>query len=344
MEIAVASSKANEIIELVKVPDLKKIKDDEVLVKTLFCSLCHSDLHVALDFKAEKNYKISVGHETVAQVVEVGKDVTNVKVGDAVAFPAGLHNACGKCKNCLKGEEVFCDNAEFVMSETKSGTMQDYSIEKGSFCTVVPKNIDLAKACVITCAGLTVYKALKVADVQENDYLAIYGIGGLGQVAIEYAKNVFKAKVIAIGSNLESLKIAKDKGADFIINWKSENVDERIKEITNNKGFDQVLFTSSSAQLLENSIKNLAKLGKITVVGLDRADFNVNIADLVLNGKQILGSLVGTRQDLVEALDAFEKGLVNPEINIEPIAKAPEYFKLMNQGKLFKRIVFKYDN
>jgi len=77
---------------------------------------------------------------------------------------------------------------------------------------------------------------------------------------------------------------------------------------------------------------------------LDRADFNVNIADLVLNGKQILGSLVGTRQDLVEALDAFEKGLVNPEINIEPIAKAPEYFKLMNQGKLFKRIVFKYDN
>jgi len=77
---------------------------------------------------------------------------------------------------------------------------------------------------------------------------------------------------------------------------------------------------------------------------LDRADFNVNIADLVLNGKQILGSLVGTRQDLVEALDAFEKGLVNPEISIEPIAKAPEYFKLMNQGKLFKRIVFKYDN
>jgi len=77
---------------------------------------------------------------------------------------------------------------------------------------------------------------------------------------------------------------------------------------------------------------------------LDRADFNVNIADLVLNGKQILGSLVGTTQDLVEALDAFEKGLVNPEISIEPIAKAPEYFKLMNQGKLFKRIVFKYDN
>ncbi len=343
MEIAVASSKANEVIDLIKVPDIKKIKEDEVLVKTLFCSLCHSDLHVALDFKEQKNYDISVGHETIAKIIQVGKNVTNVKIGDVVAFPAGLHNACGKCKNCLKGEEVFCDYAEFGMTSMKPGTMQDYSIEKGAFCTIVPKNINLAKACVITCAGLTVYKALKVANVQENDYLAIYGIGGLGQIAIEYAKNVFKAKVIAIGSNLDSLKIAKDKGADFIINWKSENVDERVKEITSNKGFDQVLFTSSSAQLLENSIQNLGKLGKIAVVGLDRADFNVNIADLVLNGKQILGSLVGTRQDLVEALVAFEKGLVNPEISIEPIAKAPEYFKLMNEGKLYKRIVFKYE-
>ena len=342
MEIAVASSKANEVIDLKKVPDIKEIKTDEVLVKTLFCSLCHSDLHWALDLKEQKNYEVSIGHETIAKVVKVGENVTNVKVDDIVAFPAGLHNACGKCKNCLKGEEVFCDNAEFGMTPMKPGTMQDYSVEKGAFCTIVPKNIDLAKACVITCAGLTVYKALKVANVQANDYLAIYGIGGLGQVAIEYAKNVFKAKVIAIGSNLDSLKIAKDKGADFIINWKSENVDQRVKEITNNKGFDQVLFTSSSAQLLENAIQNLSKLGKITVIGLDRTTFNVNISDLVMNGKQILGSLVGTRQDLIEAFAAFEKGLVNPEISIEPIAKAPQYFKLMNEGKLFKRIVFKY--
>ncbi|AGR40736.1 zinc-binding dehydrogenase [Spiroplasma taiwanense] len=282
-----------------------------------------------------------MGHESVGEIIKLGNEVTNLKIGDIVAFPAGLHNACGKCYFCINEEEVFCENATFTSSRGY-GTMQDECIEKASFCVKVPDGVNLAQACVITCAGLTVYKGLKIAQPKQGDFVAIYCIGGLGNIAIEYAKNIFKTKVIAIGSNKKSLEIAKEKGADYIINWKEENVDYAIKKITNN-GVAVALVTSSTSDQFEMAYRNLKSVGKLIAIGLPKAKLEIDIIDLVLTAKQIIGTLVGTRKDLEESLDYFSKGLINPDLVVEPLIKAPEYFKLMEENKLHTRIVFDFN-
>lgn len=259
-----------------------------------------------------------------------------------MANAAGLHNACGKCKFCLAKEEVFCDEVRFgpVQSE---GTMQKYTVEKSDFCIKLPDNINLPKASVVTCAGLTVYKALKIAHIKPGEWVAIYGIGGLDNMAIEYAKNVFQAQVIAVGSNKDSLAIAKTKGADAIINWKEQDLAIEISKITNGRGVDVALQTSSSIKLFQQSYDTLGKMGRLSVVGLPSSgSLQIPIYDLVMGGKQVLGSLIGPRQDLIEALDYLAQGKVNPELEVVSIDEAEKYFKLMSQGRLPKRIVFEF--
>lgn len=344
MKAVLISEDTNKIVELKDIPEPKIFGDDEVVVEITYCSLCHSDLSLANGDWGTREIGESVGHENVGHIVKVGKNVTNVKIGDNVAFAAGLHNACGKCKFCLAGEEVFCDEVRFgpVQSE---GTMQKYTVEKGAFCTKLPDNIDLPKASVVTCAGVTVYKALKIAHIRLGEWVAIYGIGGLGNMAIEYAKNVFQAKVIAVGSNKDSLAIAKVKGADAIINWKEQDLATEISKITDGKGVDVALQTSSSIKLFQQSYDTLGKMGRLSIVGLPSSGaLQVPIYDLIMNGKQVLGSLIGTRQDLIEAIGYLAEGKVNPELEVVSIDEAEKYFKLMSEGKLFKRIVFDFQD
>ncbi|ATZ20717.1 zinc-binding dehydrogenase [Mesoplasma coleopterae] len=341
MKALLISDDREKIVEYKDIEDIQELPlaPGEVLTKVLFSSLCHSDLHVAENGN-QSNFGLSVGHESIHKIIRVGDHVTNLEVGDYVAFPAGLHDACGTCKFCLKGEEVFCENAVFTTSPKRGGTMQEYTIESADFCTKVSANVDLGKACIITCAGITVYKGLKIANLKPGEFVAIYGIGGLGNVAIEYAKNVFNAKVIAVGSNPESLKIAKSKGADYVINWKETNLVEEINKITDNQGVDVALVTSSTATLYKQLFNTVSRLGRIIPIGISNETIEMGLPDLVLNGKQILGSLIGTRKDLEESLQALYDGKVNPEFEYKPLSHAPKYFKLMQEFKLHKRIVF----
>ncbi|QGS51465.1 alcohol dehydrogenase catalytic domain-containing protein [Spiroplasma tabanidicola] len=338
MRAVFGSKKPGKVAELREVEKPTVIKDDEVLVKTLYCSLCHSDLSLAKGDWGEVSDS-SVGHESLGEVVQVGANVKDLKVGDYVAGPAGLRGACQKCKYCLRGEEVFCDEVVFT-GQRGYGTMQDYTVEKAAYSIKVPKDTDLAAACIITCAGITVYKGFKLANPIKGDTVAIFGIGGLGNVAIEYAKNVFGLKVIAVGSNEKSLEIAKQKGADLIINWKQDDVDKKIKDFTNGVGLDLAMVTSSTLPQFELAYRNLGKLGKLCSIGLPAGKLETDILDITLGQKMVYGSLVGTRQDLREALEALYEKKVNPDFEVKSINEAEKYFELMDQNKLHTRIVF----
>ncbi|AOG60838.1 alcohol dehydrogenase, propanol-preferring [Spiroplasma helicoides] len=338
MRAVFSSDKPGKVVELINVEKPTKIGDDEVLVKTLYCSLCHSDLSSAKGEWGSKVYR-SVGHESVGEVVEVGAKVSDLKVGDYVAGPAGLRGACGECKYCKRGEEVFCDEVIFTGARGY-GTMQDYTVEKAKFSIKLPKDVNLPQACIITCAGITVYKGFKLANPIAGDTVAIFGIGGLGNVAIEYAKNVFGMKVIAVGSNEGSLQIAKEKGADLVINWKTQDVDKMIQDFTNNQGLDLAMVTSSTLPQFEMAYRNLGKIGKLCSIGLPVGKLPVDILDVTLGQKTVYGSLIGTRQDLIESLQALYDKKVNPDLRVEPIEKAEEFFELMDQNKLHQRIVF----
>ncbi|ASP28654.1 alcohol dehydrogenase, propanol-preferring [Spiroplasma corruscae] len=341
MRAIFGSKDKNKLVELKNVEVPTNISEDEVLVKTLYCSLCHSDLS-AVNGEWGEVRETSVGHESIAEVVRVGTSVKNLNVGDFVVGPAGLRGACQECKYCLRGEEVFCDEVVFTSSRGY-GTMQDYTVEKAEFSIKVPKDTDLASACIITCAGVTVYKGLKLAKPIKGDYVAIFGIGGLGNIAIEYAKNVFGLKVIAVGSNEKSLDIAKSKGADLIINWKKEDVDKVIKEFTNGKGLDLAMVTSSTLDQFDLAYRNLGKLGKLCSIGLPNGSINTNIIDITLGQKMVYGSLVGTREDLIEALDALYQKKVVPDFEVVSINEFEKYFKLMDENKLHTRVVFDFN-
>ncbi|AKU79998.1 zinc-binding dehydrogenase [Spiroplasma turonicum] len=338
MRAIIVSDNKEEIVKLVEQEEPKNLKNGEVLVQTTLCSLCHSDLHMAQN---PLNIGVSIGHESIGKVLKVGEGVNKLKVGDLVGFPAGLHGACGSCYYCKNNDEVFCEQAEYT-TERGYGTMQDLSIEREDYCIKLPDNIDLGAACIATCAGITVYKGFKSSKIKEGSIVAIFGIGGLGNVAVEYAKNFYKAKVIAIGSNKDSLEIAKNKGADYVINWKEENFKEKLYSISP-RGVDVSLVTSSTSEQFKMAYETLSPTGQLIAIGLPPENLEINIPDLVIGGKQIIGSLIGNRNDLKECFDHLVKKIFNPEYEIVNIEEAPKYFKLMKDNKLFKRIVFNFN-
>ncbi|WP_286007204.1 alcohol dehydrogenase catalytic domain-containing protein, partial [Ligilactobacillus aviarius] len=194
MKAAVVRPNSDGYVDIKDVK-LRPIKDNEILVKMEYCGLCHTDLHVAAgDFGLQPGRII--GHEGIGRVEQIGKEVTGLKVGDRVSI-AWLAGACGRCEYCVTGRETLCrsvQNAGYNMD----GAMAEECIIRGDFAVKVPEKLDPIQASSITCAGVTTYKALKTSGIRPGQWVAIYGCGGLGNLAIQWAKNVFKTHVLAV--------------------------------------------------------------------------------------------------------------------------------------------------
>ncbi|RJS62516.1 alcohol dehydrogenase AdhP [Bacillus sp. PK3_68] len=327
----------NEFKQDLEVKTVSKPKPGpgEALVKMEACGVCHTDLHAAHgDWPVKPKLPLIPGHEGVGVVEAVGEGVTTLKVGDRVGIP-WLYSACGECEYCLKGQETLCPNQENG-GYSVDGGYAEYCLAAADYVAKIPDELDSVAAAPILCAGVTTYKALKVSGAKPGDWVAIYGIGGLGHIALQYAK-AMGFNVVAVDIADEKLVLAKELGADETVNGMQENPVEAIQNRVG--GVQAAVSVAVTKRAFEQAYQSVKRGGTLVVVGLPNDELPIPIFDTVLNGVSVKGSIVGTRMDMKEALDFAARGKVKAQIETAPLDQINEVFEKMVQGKINGRIV-----
>jgi propanol-preferring alcohol dehydrogenase len=321
-------------LEIKEVP-IPKPGYGEILVKIKACGVCHTDLHAANgDWPVKPKLPLIPGHEGVGVVEKVGEGVTSIKVGDRVGIP-WLYSACGECEYCLTGWETLCKN-QLNAGYSVDGGYAEYCKAPAAYVAKIPDKLSFEEAAPIFCAGVTTYKALKVTDAKPGDWVAIYGIGGLGHVALQYAK-AMGFNVIAVDIQDEKLELAKKLGADLTVNGKSVDPVEAIQDQVG--GAHAAVSVAVTPKAFEQAYSSIRRGGTLVVVGLPTGELPIPIFDTVLNGVTVKGSIVGTRKDLQEALDFADRGKVKTIIETQPLEKINEVFDRMEKGQINGRVV-----
>ncbi|EZI24940.1 alcohol dehydrogenase AdhP [Pseudomonas extremaustralis] len=313
---------------------LRPLKHGEALLKMQCCGVCHTDLHVKNGDFGDKTGVI-LGHEGIGVVQAVGPGVTSLKPGDRASV-AWFFQGCGHCEYCNSGNETLCRNVK-NSGYTVDGAMAEECIVVADYSVKVPDGLDSAAASSVTCAGVTTYKAVKVSNIRPGQWIAIYGLGGLGNLALQYAKNVFNARVIAVDINDDQLQFAKEMGADLVINSRNEDAAKVIQEKVG--GAHAAVVTAVAKVAFNSAVGALRAGGRLVAVGLPPEAMSLDIPRLVLDGIEVVGSLVGTRQDLVEAFEFAAQGKVVPKVTLRPIEDINDIFDEMQQGKIKGRMV-----
>ena len=309
----------------------------EVLIKTLYSGVCHTDLHAAHgDWPVKPAVPFIPGHEGAGEVVAVGEGVTSLKVGDW-AGNAWLWSACGECEFCETGRETYCPHAQYG-GYTKNGSFGQYMVVNAKFAPKIPKTVDLAAVAPILCAGVTVYKGLKETEVKPGQWVLISGVGGLGHIAVQYAV-AMGMRVVTVDVDDEKSALALKHGAEYAFNALTvDDVAAKIKEVTGG-GVHGGLVTAVNGKAFPAAVGALRQGGTVVLVGLPPEAFPLDIFSTVLFGLTVRGSLVGTRKDMEEAIDFFARGKVNPTYTVEPLANINDIFHRMEEAKIDGRIV-----
>lgn len=318
-------------IEEWKVPD---VPTDRILVKIEACGVCHTDLHAAEgDWPVKPSLPFIPGHEGVGHVAAVGTNVKSVKEGDRVGVP-WLHSACGHCRYCLTGWETLCMEQQNT-GYSVNGGFAEYALADPEYVGQLPNALAFAPAAPILCAGVTVYKGLKETDTKPGDTVVISGIGGLGHLAVQYAKAMGR-HVIAVDVADDKLHLAQEMGADSVINARET---DPISEVRKAGGADGVLVTAVSPTAFGQAVGMLRRGGTMSLVGLPPGTFDLDIFDTVLNRKTIRGSIVGTRMDLIEALAFAGEGKVSVRHTTAKLDDINGVFDRMRAGGIDGRVV-----
>ena len=311
----------------------------QILVRTEACGVCHTDLHAAHgDWPAKPTLPFIPGHEAIGLVAAVGSGVTVVKEGDRVGVP-WLYSACGHCEYCLSAWETVCAEAQFG-GYTRNGGFAEYLIADPNYVAHIPHGLAAAEAAPLICAGITSYKGIKEAAVKPGEWMAISGVGGLGHLAIQFAK-VMGLLVCAIDIDDGKLEHAKHLGADLTINAKSEDPAAVLKRETGG-GAHGVLITAPSLSAFKQGVSMTRKCGTCVLVGLPPGEFPVPLFDMVANCITIRGSFVGTRQDMAETLAFGAAGKVKADIELQPLSAINQILDRLEHGDVPSRVVLEF--
>ena len=312
-------------------------KDGQVLIKIEACGVCHTDVHAADgDWPVKPNPPFIPGHEGIGRVVAMGKNVKGVKEGDRVGVP-WLFEACGLCDYCLTGSETMCESALYG-GYTANGGFAEYCVAPAAYVARIPEGLEPIAAGPIICAGITTYKGIKVADCHPGEWFVVSGIGGLGHLAIQYAR-AMGLRVIAVDVADDKLELAKKLGASLTYNAKTVDAPKAIQEAVG--GAHGVLITAVSKIAFAQGTGMLRRGGTCVLNGLPPGDFPLSIFDAVFRCLTIRGSLVGTRSDLKEALAFAAAGQVKATIETSTLDDANEVLERLRTGKVSGRVVFK---
>lgn len=318
--------------------DIPTPASGQIVVKMQASGVCHTDLHaIEGDWPAKPNPPLIPGHEGVGLITAVGDNVHHVKEGDRVGVP-WLYSACGHCDHCLGGWETLCKrqkNSGFSVD----GSFAEYVLADANYVAIIPDSVDSVEIAPILCAGVTVYKGLKMTDAKAGDWVVVSGIGGLGHMAVQYAI-AMGLNVVAVDIDDEKLAFAKKLGATITINAKDTDPGKFLKKEIG--GAHGVLVTAVSTKAFDQAQSMLRRGGTLVCNGLPAGDFPVSIFDTVINGITIRGSIVGTRLDLQKSLEMAAAGKVKATVTAEPLENINDIFQRMREGKIEGRIVIDY--
>jgi propanol-preferring alcohol dehydrogenase len=299
----------------------------EVVFRTEACGLCHTDIHTAYgELRFKPKLPLILGHEAVGVVEEVGEGVTHISKGDRVCLP-WLAYACGDCDLCVTGMEPYCEKQLNAGLNIDGGYAQ-YAKVNARYAGIVPAKLDPFEAAVLSCAGLTTYKAVKVSGAGSADLVAIFGVGGLGHLAIQYAR-IRGASVVAIDLQDSKLELAKQLGAEHVINAAKVDAAKAIRELG---GAKAAIVLVANQKACEQAYHCLKRGGTMVLVGLSNATFEVPILLTIAKGITIRGSIVGNRVDLRETYDLHMQGKTRVLFEKRKLEEVNEAFQEVKRG------------
>jgi propanol-preferring alcohol dehydrogenase len=308
----------------------------EVLVRIMASGVCHTDLHAADgDWPVKPALPFIPGHEGAGEVAALGPGVTGLKEGDPVGI-AWLHDACGTCEYCITGWETLCASQR-NSGYGVNGSFAEYAIGAAAYVGRLPERVDYAAIAPILCAGVTTYKGLKETEARPGEWVVISGIGGLGHVAVQYAK-AMGLHVAAVDVAEEKLALARTLGAEMTVNGREPDAVDRVVRETGG-GAHGVLVTAVSVPAFGQALRMVRRKGTVALVGLPPGEFATSIFDVVLKRITVRGSIVGTRKDLAEALAFAADGKVHAHLHRARLEDINEVFAALKSGKVDGRMV-----
>jgi propanol-preferring alcohol dehydrogenase len=318
--------------------DIPEPGPGEVLVHLETSGLCHTDIHAAHgDWPVKPALPLVPGHEGVGIIEKLGDGVTTRAIGERVALP-WLGYACGDCRYCVDGRETLCEQ-QHNTGYSIGGGFAEYAVANARFAVPVPDGVTSLDAAPLTCAGVTTYKALKVADIQPTERVAVFGIGGLGHLAVQYAR-ILGGTVIAVDVEDPKLELARELGADHLVNAAKVDPIAAIHELG---GADVALVLAASPKVFEQALLSLSRGGRLICVALPAdQEMKISIFETVLKGLSIIGSIVGTRQDLAEVFALHAAGRTRIIAEGRRLEQVNESIDEVLSGKVLARLVFEY--
>lgn len=310
---------------------------DEVLIQVEACGACHSDVHVAdgdwTQLAPIVKRPLILGHEIAGRVVEMGYGVRDLRVGDLVGVP-WIHWSCGQCELCRAGNENLCPGQK-ITGVTVDGGYAEFVKAPASHVLKVPGGLSPVEAAPLFCAGLTVYRALKKAGPLAGRWLAVFGVGGLGHLAVQIGKN-FGAQVTAIDVSDAKLELARALGASDVLN--AANGDA-VKQLRRSGGVHVALVTSASKAAYDMAFYSVRPTGTLLVVGLPSENICFPPILMAAGEIKIAASAVGTRQDLQEVLAVAAAGKLRCQVESRPLSQVNQVLDDLRRGRVTGRIV-----
>lgn len=326
-------------LEVADVPPLAPAPD-EVLVRVEACGVCHSDLHMASgdwpDVAAKMSWPATLGHEAVGRVVELGAELSGVTIGQRVGV-GWLYSTCGACEHCLDGAENVCLKRK-VTGIAAPGGFAEFMRIKASHAITVPENLSAVEAAPLFCAGLTVFHACRNAGLRAGQRVAVFGVGGLGHLALQLAK-LAGAETIAVDVSEAKLEFGKKLGAAQTINAADPSAAESLKA---GGGPHLAVVTAPAKSAYDLAIRTLRRRGALAVVGLPKEDLTFFADDLVVGEFKIIASAVGTRQEMRELLALAAAGKIRCAVETCGLEQINDVFVRMQRGQLLGRAVIQF--
>ena len=345
MNAAVCHQPSQQPRVIVEQAPKPEVKPGTCLLRIVACGVCHTDLHgLDGDWPVKPAYPYIPGHEVIGIIEDLKYNVETAEICEDLLLKKGdrvgvswIYQTCQHCEWCLTGRENLCPRQKNT-GFTKNGGWAEFMLADLDFVVKIPDALSSIDAAPMICAGLTTYAALKATGAKAGELLTVFGIGGLGHLCIQFAK-LTGLRVIAVDINEEKLAFAQELGAEMVCNAKDESSFEKLLEL---QGAHASVVAAVSSDSVSQSLKYLRDGGTCVVVGLPPGNFSLNVFDIVFRGLTLKGSIVGTRQDLIECLELAARGQVRPYVHTESVPQIAQVLNRLSQGDYQGRAVLTF--